>query len=51
MKRKHVDAWASFNGESSHDSFITGFCLGAQFAFDTFVTSKEPYTDYLKYEQ
>ena len=32
------------------DSFITGFRLGAQFAFDTFVISKAPYTDYLKDE-
>ena len=32
------------------DSFITGFRLGAQFAFDTFVISKAPYTNYLKDE-
>ena len=44
----YVDAWATVNGESNLDSFITGFRLGAQFAFDTFVTSKAPYTDYLK---
>ena len=31
-------------------NFITGFRLGAQFAFDTFVISKAPYTDYLKDE-
>lgn len=47
---KYVDAWAAVNGESTLDSFITGFRLGAQFAFDTFVTSKAPYTDYLKDE-
>ena len=47
---QYVDAWASVNGESTLDSFITGFCLGAQFAFDTFVTSKAPYMDYLKDE-
>ena len=47
---QYVDAWASVNGESTLDSFITGFRLGAQFAFDTFVTSKAPYTDYLKDE-
>lgn len=47
---QYVDAWASINGESTLDSFITGFRLGAQFAFDTFVTSKAPYTDYLKDE-
>ncbi len=48
---QYVDAWASVNGESNLDDFITGFRLGAQFTFDTFVTSKAPYTDYLKEEQ
>ena len=48
---QYVDAWASVNGESTLDSFITGFRLGAQFTFDTFVTSKAPYADYLKDEQ
>ena len=47
---RYVDAWASVNGESTLDSFITGFRLGAQFAFDTFVTSKARYADYLKEE-
>ena len=47
---QYVDAWAAGNGESTLDSFITGFRLGAQFAFDTFVTTKAPYTDYLKDE-
>ena len=47
---QYVDAWASVNGESTLDSFITGFRLGAQFVFDTFVTTKAPYTDYLKDE-
>ena len=47
---QYVDAWASVDGESTLDSFITGFRLGAQFAFDTFVTSKAPYADYLKDE-
>ena len=47
---QYVDAWAAVNGESTLDSFITGFRLGAQFTFDTFVTSKAPYTDYLKDE-
>ena len=47
---QYVDAWASVNGEYTLDSFITGFRLGAQFAFDTFVTSKAPYMDYLKDE-
>lgn len=40
---QYVDAWASVNGESTLDSFITGFRLGAQFVFDTFVTTKAPY--------
>ena len=39
-----------YYGESTLDSFITGFRLGAQFAFDTFVTTKAPYIDYLKDE-
>ena len=39
------------NKKVQHDiSFITGFRLGAQFAFDTFVTSKAPYSDDLKDE-
>ena len=46
----YVNAWATVNGESNLDSFITGFRLGARFAFDTFVTDKAPYTDYLKEE-
>ena len=47
---QYVDAWASVNGESTLDSVITGFRLGAQFVFDTFVTTKAPYIDYLKDE-
>ena len=47
---QYVDAWVSVNGESTLDSFITGFRLGAQFTFDTFVTTKAPYVDYLKDE-
>ena len=47
---QYVDAWASVNGESTLDSFITGFRLGVQFVFDTFVTTKAPYIDYLKDE-
>ena len=47
---QYVDAWAAANGESTLDSFITGFRLGAQFVFDTFVTTKAPYIDYLKDE-
>ena len=47
---QYVDAWATVDGESALDSFITGFRLGAQFVFDTFVTTKAPYIDYLKDE-
>ena len=47
---QYVDAWAAVNGESTLDSIITGFRLGAQFTLDTFVTSKAPYTDYSKDE-
>lgn len=47
---QYVDAWASVNGGSTLDGFITGFRLGAQFVFDTFVTTKAPYIDYLKDE-
>ena len=47
---QYVDVWAAVYGEYTLDSFITGFRLGAQFTFDTFVTSKAPYTDYLKDE-
>lgn len=43
-----VDASAAVNDESVLDSFITGFRLGAQFAFDTFVSTKAPYADYLE---
>ena len=46
---QYVDAWAAVNGVSNLDSFITGFRLGAQFAFDT-CHIKAPYTDYLKDE-
>ena len=48
---QYVDAWASVDGESTLDSFIIGFRLGAQFTFDTFATTKAPYVDYLKDEQ
>lgn len=46
---RYLDARTFVNGESTPDCFITDF-RGAQFAFDTFVTSKAPYTDYLKDE-
>lgn len=45
-----VDASAAVSDESVLDSFITGFRLGAQFAFDTFVSTKAPYADFTKDE-
>ena len=32
-----VNAWGVVNGESNLDSFIMGFCLGANFTYDTFI--------------
>ena len=29
----YANAWSIVNGESNLDSFITGFCLGANFAY------------------
>ena len=46
---RYLDARTFVDGESTPDCFITDF-RGAQFAIDTFVTSKAPYTDYLKDE-
>ena len=45
---EYVDAWGIANGESVLDSFITGFRLGARFAYDTFVSDGEPFEDLLK---
>lgn len=33
----YVNAWGIVNVESTLDSFIVGFQLGARFAYDTFV--------------
>ena len=45
---EYVDAWGIVNGESVVDSFITGFRLGARFAYDTFVSVDAPFEDLLK---
>ncbi|MBQ5327834.1 MAG: hypothetical protein J6J15_01460 [Oscillospiraceae bacterium] len=37
---EYVDAWGIVDGESVVDSFITGFRLGARFAYDTFVSAE-----------
>ena len=43
-----VNAWGIVNGESNLDSFIMGFRLGANFTYDTFVSTKAPFRDLLK---
>lgn len=40
-----VDAWGIVNGESNLDSFIMGFRLGANFTYDTFVSTETPFKD------
>ena len=41
-----VNACSIVNGESTLDSFIQGFRLGAGFTFDTFVSDSAPFEDY-----
>ena len=43
-----VNAWGVVNGESNLDSFMMGFRLGANFTYDTFVTTDTPFRDLLK---
>lgn len=43
-----VNAWSVVNGESNLDSFMMGFRLGANFAYDTFITIDTPFQDLLK---
>ena len=43
-----VNAWSVVNGESNLDSFIMGFRLGANFTYDTFVSTESPFQDLLK---
>lgn len=50
-KKKLLDfsnAWNIVNGESNLDSFIMGFRLGANFVYDTFVSTEAPFKDLLK---
>ena len=42
------NAWGVVNGESNLDSFIMGFRLGANFAYDTFVSNEAPFQDLMK---
>ena len=49
QKRKFLafsNAWSIVNRESTLDSFIQGFRLGAGFIFDTFVSDSAPFEDY-----
>ena len=39
-----ADAWSAFNGDSTLDSFVTGFRFGAWFVLDTFL-SEAPVKD------
>ena len=40
-----VNAWGVVNGESNLDSFIMGFRLGANFTYDTFVSTQAPFKE------
>ena len=42
------NAWSVVNGESTLDSFIMGFRLGANFIYDAFISSETPFEDLLK---
>lgn len=44
----YVNAWGVVNGESNLDSFIRGFRLGANFAYEAFVSTETPFQDFLK---
>ena len=51
QKKQFLDfsnAWSVVNGESNLDSFIMGFRLGANFAYEVFVETNAPYQDLLK---
>ena len=43
-----VNAWSVVNGESNLDCLIMGFRLGANFTYDTFVSTDTPFQDLLK---
>ena len=43
-----ANAWSVVNGESTLDSFIMGFQLGAKFTYDTFIGTDAPFEDLLK---
>ena len=43
-----ANAWGIVNGESNLDSFIMGFRLGSNFAYDAFIATETPFEDLLK---
>jgi hypothetical protein len=43
-----ANAWSIVNGESNLDSFVMGFRLGANFAYDAFISTEAPFEDLLK---
>ncbi len=43
-----VNAWGVVNDESNLDSFIMSFRLGANFTYDTFISTESPVQDLLK---
>ena len=43
-----ANAWSVVNGESTLDSFIMGFRLGAKFTYDTFIGTDAPFEDLRK---
>ena len=44
----YTNAWSIVNGESTLDSFIAGFRLGANFAYEAFVSTETPFESLLK---
>ena len=43
-----VNAHSEIMGETSLDSFIVGFRLGARFTYDTFISESAPFYDFIK---
>lgn len=43
-----VNAHCELSAESSLDSFIVGFRLGARFVYDTFVSDTAPFYNYIE---
>ena len=41
----YVNAWGVVNGESNLDSFIMGIRLGANFAYEAFISTETPFQD------